>query len=97
MSPPCLPVCVCQHQIRRHNLETGKTYASEADKLVDCSGKLILLDKLLPKLQKGGHRLLIFSQFKIMYDTPARWSDEWCCACKRVVISVWWSDDDGWC
>ena len=32
------------------------------------SGKLVLLDKLLPKLKAGGHRVLIFSQFKIMLD-----------------------------
>ncbi len=38
----------------------------EADFLVKASGKLVLLDKLLPKLKKGGHRVLIFSQFKIM-------------------------------
>jgi SNF2 family DNA or RNA helicase len=26
----------------------------------------VLLDKLLPKLKDGGHKVLIFSQFKIM-------------------------------
>jgi SNF2 family DNA or RNA helicase len=30
--------------------------------MVDASGKLVLLDKLLPKLKAGGHRVLIFSQ-----------------------------------
>lgn len=30
-------------------------------------GKLVLLDKLLPKLQQEKHRVLIFSHFKIMY------------------------------
>ena len=25
-------------------------------------GKMVLLDKLLPRLQRGGHRVLIFSQ-----------------------------------
>jgi chromodomain-helicase-DNA-binding protein 7 len=40
----------------------------EADFLVQASGKLVLLDKLLPKLKDGGHRVLIFSQFKIMLD-----------------------------
>ena len=38
----------------------------EIDFLVKSSGKLVLLDKLLPKLKEGGHRVLIFSQFKIM-------------------------------
>jgi SNF2 family DNA or RNA helicase len=30
--------------------------------MVQASGKLVLLDKLLPKLKEGGHRVLIFSQ-----------------------------------
>jgi SNF2 family DNA or RNA helicase len=38
----------------------------EGDFLAASSGKLVLLDKLLPRLQ--GHQLLIFSQFKIMLD-----------------------------
>lgn len=41
---------------------------SEEELLVQSSGKLVLLDKLLPRLQKDGHRVLIFSQFKIMLD-----------------------------
>jgi SNF2 family DNA or RNA helicase len=41
---------------------------SEADFLVKGSGKLVLLDKLLPRLKEEGHRILIFSQFKIMLD-----------------------------
>lgn len=45
-----------------------KTMNEEADFLVKSSGKLVLLDKLLPKLKQNGHRLLIFSQFKIMLD-----------------------------
>jgi SNF2 family DNA or RNA helicase len=38
------------------------------ESLVDTSGKLVLLDKLLPRLKETGHRVLIFSQFKIMLD-----------------------------
>lgn len=41
---------------------------SDADFLVKGSGKLVLLDKLLPRLKEEGHRVLIFSQFKIMLD-----------------------------
>jgi chromodomain-helicase-DNA-binding protein 7 len=41
---------------------------SEADLLARGSGKLVLLDKLLPRLKENGHRILIFSQFKIMLD-----------------------------
>lgn len=41
---------------------------SELDFLVKGSGKLVLLDKLLPRLEEQGHRVLLFSQFKIMLD-----------------------------
>lgn len=44
------------------------TKSDEADFLAKASGKLVLLDKLLPKLQSDGHRVLLFSQFKIMLD-----------------------------
>lgn len=36
--------------------------------LVAASGKFVLLDKLLPKLKKEGHRLLIFSQMTKLLD-----------------------------
>ncbi|CAN0462881.1 unnamed protein product, partial [Ectocarpus sp. 12 AP-2014] len=36
--------------------------------LVKHSGKLVLLDKLLPRLKTQGHRVLLFSQFKMMLD-----------------------------
>ena len=39
------------------------TKVSEGELLVKASGKLVLLDKLLPRLKQDGHRILIFSQF----------------------------------
>jgi len=48
--------------------EHGGGEVSEGDFLVKASGKLVLLDKLLPRLKEEGHRVLIFSQFKIMLD-----------------------------
>lgn len=39
-----------------------------ADMLVKGSGKMLLLNKLLPKLKAEGHKVLIFSQFRIMLD-----------------------------
>ncbi len=41
---------------------------SDTDKLVMTSGKLVLLDKLLPHLKKQGHRVLLFSQFVMLLD-----------------------------
>lgn len=48
--------------------QSGNESFSEEEFLVKGSGKLILLDKLLPRLKEEGHRVLIFSQFKIMLD-----------------------------
>ena len=36
--------------------------------LIKSSGKMTLLDKLLPKLYADGHRVLIFSQFRMVLD-----------------------------
>ena len=36
--------------------------------LTNSSGKMVLLEKLLPKLKAGGHRVLIFSQMVKMLD-----------------------------
>ena len=38
------------------------------DRLVHSSGKMVLLDKLLPKLKREGHRVLLFSQFTKLLD-----------------------------
>ena len=46
----------------------AERHALEQECIVQSSGKLILLDKLLPKLRADGHKVLIFSQFRIMLD-----------------------------
>jgi SNF2 family DNA or RNA helicase len=48
--------------------EKEKGPIQEGDFVTNGSGKLVLLDKLLPRLKKDDHRVLIFSQFKIMLD-----------------------------
>ena len=48
-------------------LAKPRTTATAAQ-LVNCSGKLQLLDKLLPRLKAGGHRALIFSQMTRVLD-----------------------------
>lgn len=42
------------------------------DNLVEASGKLVFLQKFLPKLLARGHRILIFSQFTIFLDIMER-------------------------
>jgi SNF2 family DNA or RNA helicase len=63
----------CNHLFLLNGIENEfrrqqKEGLSEADFLVRGSGKLVLLDKLLPRLKQEGHRVLLFSQFKIMLD-----------------------------
>jgi len=38
------------------------------DDMVKASGKLNLLDRMLPRLKADGHRVLLFSQFTSMLD-----------------------------
>ncbi|KAK8835567.1 choline dehydrogenase 6 [Tritrichomonas musculus] len=40
----------------------------ELEALIDSSGKMILIDKLLPKLKNDGHKVLIFSQMVKVLD-----------------------------
>ena len=42
-------------------------------RIVDASGKLVLVDKLLPKLRSEGRRVLIFSQFKLVLNILGRY------------------------
>ena len=42
--------------------------AMYVEALVMSSGKLVLLDKLLPRLREQGHRVLVFSQFTMLLD-----------------------------
>jgi len=44
------------------------TDVAYVDRLVGASGKLVLLDKLLPSLRAKGHRVLLFSQFRMLLD-----------------------------
>ena len=60
-----LPLCGCTVLIS----DATRNRQEEAiTRLVNVSGKLLLLDKMLAKLKERGHRVLIFSQFKIMLD-----------------------------
>jgi SNF2 family DNA or RNA helicase len=45
-----------------------KTREERLKLLVDSSGKLVLLHKLLPKLKAEGHKVLIFSQMTRLLD-----------------------------
>jgi SWI/SNF-related matrix-associated actin-dependent regulator of chromatin subfamily A member 5 len=62
---------------------------------VENSGKLVLLDKLLKRLQERGSRVLVFSQMTRMLDIL----EDYClykqvsvclCACACACLSVCW-------
>lgn len=61
---------------------------TEGDLLVKASGKLVLLDKLLPRLKENGHRVLIFSQFKIMLDVLQDYLRTREMKCERIDGSI---------
>ena len=46
----------------------GASSSASVAQLVACAGKLQLLDKLLPRLKAGGHRVLVFSQMTRVLD-----------------------------
>lgn len=62
-------LCLENYKHAMH-IEPGTPVTTEIEygSLVRASGKMILLDKLLPKLQKDGHKVLIFSQMTSMLD-----------------------------
>ena len=62
---------VCMENYKRLAEVEGKTPTGaelEYGSLVRASGKMILIDKLLPKLKQDGHKVLIFSQMTTMLD-----------------------------
>jgi len=63
----------CNHPFLMDGAEESMTSKGSSevviyDNLVKACGKLVLLDKLLPKLKADGHRVLIFSQMSRMLD-----------------------------
>jgi ATP-dependent DNA helicase len=44
------------------------------ERLITESGKMMLLERLVPPLLKRGHKVLIFSQFKGMLDVIQEWA-----------------------
>jgi hypothetical protein len=64
---------VCNHPFLLEGVEEKATAhcITNADiltQLISTSGKLVLVDKLLPKLKRDGHKVLIFSQLKMVLD-----------------------------
>lgn len=62
------------------------------DSLVTGSGKMLLLDRLVPTLMSKGHKILLFSQFKTQLDLLQDWATQlrsWnCCRIDGAVSQV---------
>ncbi|KZT38405.1 hypothetical protein SISSUDRAFT_1021506 [Sistotremastrum suecicum HHB10207 ss-3] len=66
---------VCSHPFLFDWPTDEKTNASVIDdQLVNASGKMMILDRLLDALFARGHKVLVFSQFKIMLDIIEEWA-----------------------
>lgn len=50
------------YEFRQQSREEGGGESATLDAIIKASGKLVLIDKLLPRLKENGHRVLIFSQ-----------------------------------
>jgi len=53
---------------QQENEQIERSYDSDMKKMIMSCGKLVLVDKLLPKLKSQGHRVLIFSQMVRVLD-----------------------------
>ncbi|CAI5729820.1 unnamed protein product [Hyaloperonospora brassicae] len=63
----------CNHPYLNNGVESIlneglTTDAQRHDMMVKCCGKMVLIDKLLPRLNDGGHKVLIFSQMVRVLD-----------------------------
>ena len=60
--------CNSPHNFFNPFLRADQTETEPDETIVNSSGKMLLLDALLPVLFRGGHKVLIFSQFKMQLD-----------------------------
>ncbi|KAI1335840.1 SNF2 family N-terminal domain-containing protein [Xylariaceae sp. FL0016] len=59
---------VCNSPHNFYNPWAYETTSRVDESIVNASGKMLLLDRLLPELFSNGHKVLIFSQFKTQLD-----------------------------
>lgn len=57
---------VCNHPFLFSEADPDPGFTDE--RIIEASGKLTMMDRLLRKLQKAGHRVVIFSQFTAVLD-----------------------------
>jgi ATP-dependent DNA helicase len=76
--------CNSPHNFFNPFLRADKTEADLDETIVTNSGKMLLLDTLLPVLFRDGHKVLIFSQFKTQLDILASYAELRGWACCRI-------------
>jgi chromodomain-helicase-DNA-binding protein 4 len=77
--------CLCHPFVYSTEIEERNVSQAVSHRnLVDASGKLQLLETLLPKLQERGHRVLIFSQFLDMLTMVEDFLDGMQMKCQRL-------------
>jgi chromodomain-helicase-DNA-binding protein 4 len=77
--------CLCHPFVYSTKIEERNVSQAVSHRnLVDASGKLQLLETLLPKLQERGHRVLIFSQFLDMLTMVEDFLDGMQMKCQRL-------------
>ena len=76
-------VCADENDDEGSNTSTSSSTDSDVaamalpdESLVQTSGKMMILDELLPALFDGGHKVLIFSQFKTQLDLIETYASE---------------------
>ncbi|KAK9441609.1 ISWI chromatin-remodeling complex ATPase ISW2 [Metarhizium brunneum] len=67
---------VCNSPHNFYNPWATSTHIPVDESIITCSGKMLLLDRLLQKLFDRGHKVLLFSQFKTQLDILEDYSRE---------------------
>ncbi|CAI5465626.1 unnamed protein product [Closterium sp. Yama58-4] len=87
---------VCCHPFLVEGVEEqhggGDTPAEASRRMVAASDKLALLERMLERLKAGGHRVLVYSQFKRMLDLLQEWLMRKGWGCERIDGSISGSD-----
>jgi SNF2 family DNA or RNA helicase len=79
----------CNHPFTLEGVEENElsgctSHADSVEKLIASSGKLVLLDKLLPRLKEQGHKVLIFSQMVKILDILEDYANARGFGCERI-------------
>lgn len=78
----------CQHYTKGE--EEGPTVADRLVALLESSGKLQMLNVMLPELRRRGHRVLLFSQMTRALDVV----EEYLALKNQLIETAWWAEGE---